>query len=74
MDLTPPDTDAPKDVVRPAPEPLATDQLEARAERSRPRGKPIAKRVVAAPAERGACDPPFTLDSAGIKRLKLNCL
>ncbi len=74
MDLTPPNTEAPKDDARPAPEPPATEQLEARAERSRPRSKATAKRVVAAPANRGACDPPFTLDSAGIKRLKLNCL
>jgi hypothetical protein len=73
MDLTPPDTAAAKDDARPAQETPASEQLEARAERSRARGKPTAKRVVAAP-DRGACDPPFTLDSAGIRRLKLNCL
>jgi serine/threonine-protein kinase len=56
------------------------------AERSEPTGlvretqpdrspKKAAARRPAAPAPgRGACDPPFTLDAFGIKRLKLNCL
>jgi serine/threonine-protein kinase len=71
MDLAPSDTGAQLDEARTAPEQHAPEQLEARAERARPRARPQAKRIT---ADRGSCDPPFTLDSAGIKRLKLNCL
>jgi hypothetical protein len=41
-------------------------------DRDRPRAKSVVRRAPA--ADRGSCDPPFTVDSAGIKRLKVHCL
>jgi serine/threonine protein kinase len=41
---------------------------------SAPEPIPASVRRPAPAAERGSCDPPFTIDSAGIRRLKIDCM
>jgi hypothetical protein len=72
MDLTPPDTWAQLEDTRPS---TATAQASAADSPDRDRPRPKAAPMRRAPAaDRGSCDPPFTLDSFGIKRLKVRCL
>jgi hypothetical protein len=74
MDFTPPDAWAQLEDTRPAPEP-APAAASAPERSERPRAKAVIRRApAAAPADRGSCDPPFTLDANGIKRLKVRCL
>jgi serine/threonine-protein kinase len=73
MDFTPPDAWAQLEDTRPAPEP-APAPASAPEPSERPRAKAVIRRAPAPPADRGSCDPPFTLDANGIKRLKVRCL
>jgi serine/threonine-protein kinase len=70
-DLPPSETLVQLEETRPSAEPAASESNE----RDRARAKAVVRRAPAAPAtDRGSCDPPFTLDAAGIKRLKVHCL
>jgi hypothetical protein len=72
MDLTPPDTWAQLEDTRPS---TATAQAAAADTTDRDRPRPKAVPARRAPASyRGSCDPPFTLDAFGIKRLKVRCM
>jgi eukaryotic-like serine/threonine-protein kinase len=73
MDLTPPDSFAQLEETRAPAEPAPAPAAEP-TERDRTRAKAVVRRAPAAPADRGSCDPPFTLDANGIKRLKVRCL
>jgi serine/threonine protein kinase len=68
MDFAPADTWAQLEDTRPS---TATAPAPESADRDRPRPKAAIRR---ASPDRGSCDPPFTLDAFGIKRLKVRCL
>ena len=73
MDFAPPDTWAQLEDTRPAVPPGSASAADS-SERERARPKAVLRRAPAAAADRGSCDPPFTLDAFGIKRLKVRCL
>jgi eukaryotic-like serine/threonine-protein kinase len=71
IDFTPPDPWEKAEPARQAAEPPPAPPAET-SDRDRPRAKAIVRRAPA--ADRGSCDPPFTVDGSGIKRLKVHCL